>query len=420
MAKVFPFKGWRYNSENIQSLEHVFVPPYDVISPADQEQYYNLSSHSYIRINLNKGSGSERYFSAANTLNMWIGSGVLVEENLPAIYILSQSFKVNGFMVDRISCICTLKLSELGDTVLPHEQTIEKHLDDRYNLMESTAANSGQIFMCYKDEQMVLETVFSDIKDDPFFSVDLDGVGYKLWPITDKEVIGKFVSGLADKILVIADGHHRYKTALKYAKNHTSLKDSQQVMVTLVNSKNPGMQIMPTHRLLSGIDKSIEDIIKDVGTYFSVKEFTGADKLLSKIDMLDNPKSVLGLFHKESNTGLLLEFSAWDMLESRMADKSQSLRELDTNILHSFLLKDVFNIDTNKQEDLKYLSYLRGNKPALKMLEKEENYDVVCFVSPPSLDDVFSIAESRETMPQKSTYFFPKVYSGLVTRCINK
>jgi len=103
-----------------------------------------------------------------------------------------------------------------------------------------------------------------------------------------------------------------------------------------------------------------------------------------------------------------------------MADKSQSLRELDTNILHSFLLKDVFNIDTNKQEDLKYLSYLRGNKPALKMLEKEENYDVVCFVRPPSLDDVFSIAESGETMPQKSTYFFPKVYSGLVTRCINK
>ena len=103
-----------------------------------------------------------------------------------------------------------------------------------------------------------------------------------------------------------------------------------------------------------------------------------------------------------------------------MSDQSRELRELDTNILHSFLFKEVFNIDTNRQEDLNYLSYLRGNKSAIKMLDKEEDYDIVCFVNPPSLDDVFNIAEGGETMPQKSTYFYPKVYSGLVTRCFNK
>ena len=419
MAKVSPFKGWRYNPDIINQIEDVFVPPYDVITPEEQHQYYNKSPHSYIRINLNNALGNEKYYSAANTLNMWIGSGVLIEEDQPAIYIFSQSFTIDGSLVDRIGCICSLKLSELGETVLPHEQTIDKHLDDRYSLMESTSANSGQIFMCYKDEQMVLEELYNNIKNEPSISVTLDEVGYNVWPITDNVTIQKFVSMIDKKTLVIADGHHRYKTALKYAKNHKS-QDSQQVMVTLVNSKNPGMQIMPTHRLLTNMDKNIEDIKKDIMTHFSYKEFVGADKLLSEMKTLETQDCILGIYQKKSNTGLLLEFKSWDMLGKLMPDKSKSLRELDTNILHRFLLKDVFNIDTNRQDDLKHLSYLRGNKSAIDMLDKEENYDIVCFVNPPSLDDVFSIAEAGEVMPQKSTYFFPKVYSGLVTRCFNK
>ena len=138
------------------------------------------------------------------------------------------------------------------------------------------------------------------------------------------------------------------------------------------------------------------------------------------MDKADSQKNILGLYHRSSNTGLLLKFEAFDLLKSKMSDQSRELRELDTNILHSFLFKEVFNIDTNRQEDLNYLSYLRGNKSAIKMLDKEEDYDIVCFVNPPSLDDVFNIAEGGETMPQKSTYFYPKVYSGLVTRCFNK
>ena len=418
MAKIWPFKGWRYNKDIIEHLEDVFVPPYDVINSKEQHQYYNKSPHSYIRINLNNAPGDEKYFSAANTLNMWIGSGVLIEEDQPAIYIFSQTFKVNGSLVDRIGCICSLELSELGETVLPHEQTIDKHLDDRYKLMESTSANSGQIFMCYKDEQMVLETLHSNIKKEPSISIELDEVEYKLWPITDNNTIHTFSSMLKSKSLVIADGHHRYKTALKYAKNYIN-HDSQQVMVTLVNSENPGMQIMPTHRLLRNITKSLEDIKKDIGRYFSFDELVGVDNLYMEMKKRNNHKCILGLFHKESNKGLLLEFKSLDKLDTLMSHQSKSLRELDTNILHSFLLPDVFNIDTNRQEDLTHLSYLRGNKSALDMLEEEENYDVVIFVNPPSLDDVFSIAEAGEVMPQKSTYFFPKIYSGLVTRCFN-
>ena len=415
MAKVSAFKGWRYNHEIINDLKNVIVPPYDVITPEEQSQYYDASPHNYIRINLNNTAGEGKYSSAANTLNMWVGSGVLVEESQPAIYILSQSFLVEGNLVERIGCICALTLSELGDEVLPHEQTIDKHLDDRYKLMEATSANSGQIFMIYDDEKMVLENIHKSMTDIPVIDTKLDEIHYKIWAVKDENLIGQFIGALKDKKLVIADGHHRYKTALKYAKNNP-IPGSEKVMITLVNSNNPGMEILPTHRLIKEKDISVEDIKEKLVKDFTYEECDGLDQLLMKMKNQAGEKCTLGLFHKSSNTGLVLDFISWDSLELEMSDKSKELRELDTNVLHSFLLNNVFDIDTNNQDDLKYLSYLRGNNPPSEML-KTENYKIVCFVNPPSLDDVFNIAGKGEVMPQKSTFFFPKVFSGLVTRC---
>ena len=415
MAKISAFKGWRYNIDNIGNIEDVIVPPYDVITLEEQEGYYNKSPYNYIRINLNNSDGKEKYFSAANFLNMWIGSGILVEESKPAIYILAQSFLVNGKKVERVGCICALTLSDLGDEVLPHEQTIDKHLDDRYNLMESTSANSGQIFMCYDDRKMVLENIHENLKNDPSINAEFDDIAYKLWAVTDTKEIDQFINGLSDKKLVIADGHHRYKTALKYSKNNIT-SGSDKVMVTLVNSRNSGMDILPTHRVIKESGMTIETVKETISEHFSFEECNGAEELLSKMEDKKDEKCILGLYHRASNVGLLLMFNSWSELEKTMSDKSKNLRELDTNILHTFLLKDVFNIDTNNQEDLKYLSYLRGNKSPVEMLQKQK-YEFVCFVNPPSLDDVFRIAEGGEVMPQKSTYFFPKVYSGLVTRC---
>lgn len=176
------------------------------------------------------------------------------------------------------------------------------------------------------------------------------------------------------------------------------------------------MEILPTHRLIKEKDISIKDIKEKLIKDFTYEECDGVDQLLSKMKNQAGKKCTLGLFHKSSNTGLVLDFKSWNSLERKMPNKSKELRELDTNILHSFLLKNVFDIDTNNQDDLKYLSYLRGNNPPSEML-KAEDYKIVCFVNPPSLDDVFNIAGKGEVMPQKSTFFFPKVFSGLVTRC---
>ncbi len=153
---------------------------------------------------------------------------------------------------------------------------------------------------------------------------------------------------------------------------------------------------------------------------FQAESLDGVDALLAHMDSEPDRKGMIGLYHRESDTGLLLNFSGWNKLKTMLPDSIQTLRELNTNILHFFVLGSVFNVDTNDQEHLKHISYLRGNKPVWDMLKKKSNYSVACFVNPPSLEDVFNIAESGETMPQKSTFFFPKIYSGLVTRCFEK
>ena len=420
MANISPFKGWRYNSELINDYTKVIVPPYDVITADEQNDYYDTSPYNYIRINLNRSKGDERYIDAAKFLESWKNESVLVEESDVVIYILSQSFQQDGRSVDRVGCICALELTKLGDTVLPHEQTIEKHLDDRYRLMETTKANPGQIFMCYQDENLVLEKMYATLQNDPDIDCDLDEIRYRLWAVKDSESINQFKAFMSTKDVVIADGHHRYKTALRFYRNNPEINGADQVMVTLVNSSNPGMNVLPTHRLLSDVQLGIDDIITKLNHHFDVEKCAGPEKVINILEGENSFKGQIGIYHRVSDTGLLLNFHSWEVLNIMFPDQCKAAQELDTNILHSLVIKDVFGVDTSNQQDLKKLSYMRGNKPILELLKEENNFDVACFIQPPSLNEIFTIAEAGEKMPQKSTYFFPKVYSGLVTRCFSK
>ncbi len=417
MANIYPFKGWRYNSKLVNDFANVIVPPYDVISPSEQNTYYKKSPHNYIRINLNRSAGEDRYFDAANTLALWKNEGILIEEEKEALYILSQSFENEGKRIDRVGCICSLELTELGMSVLPHEQTNEKHLQDRYKLMETTNANPGQIFMCYQDDDLVLEGIYETLPHAPVIDCELDEIRYTLFVVTDADSISKFKTCISTKDVVIADGHHRYKTALRYYQNNPDISGAENVMVTLVNSNNPGMNVLPTHRLIKNVKIGIDEIMTSLQTHFDVEWFSGPEKVIKIVEDENNGKGQMGIYHRESNTGLLLNFHSWKELINVFNDQCQAAQELDTNILHSFVMKDVFGVDTSHQQDLKKLSYMRGNKPTINLLKEERHFDVACFVRPPSLDEIFTIAKAGETMPQKSTFFFPKVYSGLVTRC---
>ena len=314
MANIYPFKGWRYNSKLINDFTKVIVPPYDVISPSEQNAYYKKSPHNYIRINLNRSAGEDRYFDAANTLALWKNEGILVEEEKEALYVLSQSFENEGKRIDRVGCICSLELTELGISVLPHEQTNEKHLQDRYKLMETTNANPGQIFMCYQDDDLVLEGIYETLPHAPVIDCELDEIRYTLFVVTDADSISKFKTCISTKDVVIADGHHRYKTALRYYQNNPDISGAENVMVTLVNSNNPGMNVLPTHRLIKDVKIGIDEIMTSLQTHFDVEWFSGPEKVIKIVEDENNGKGQMGIYHRESNTGLLVNFHSWKEL----------------------------------------------------------------------------------------------------------
>ncbi len=420
MANISPFKGWRYSSNRIEKLSSVYVPPYDVITPEEQNHYYNTSLYNAVRLNLNREEGDDRYINAAKNLEEWKSGGILVQDETESIYIISQEFKYKDKNIQRIGCICALKLTELGKIVLPHEQTIEKYINDRYKLMETTLANTGQIFMCYKDETLGLEAIFGELEENPIIDVVMDEVHYKVWQVSDREQINRFKNVISGKNVVIKDGHHRYKTALRFMHAHPEIIGTDKVMVTLVNSNDPGMIVLPTHRLLKGINLNIDGIISGLKENFKIEKLAGPDGVVSAMENGLSKKGTFGVYHKESDTGLLLNFKHWEELNIMFSNVSKASRELDTNILHTFVLNHVFKIDTSNQEDLKHVSYIRGNKSTLELLQMEPNYDIACFVKPPTLEEIFSIAEAGEIMPQKSTFFFPKIYSGMVTRCFGE
>ena len=413
MVNIFPFKGWRFNTDIVSDLSQVIAPPYDVINDADQSALYERSPYNYVRIILNRSAGNERYSEAEKTFSEWKKNEILIQDTDPSVYLLCQSFHQAEQQIERTGFITKLKITKLGGQVLPHEQTISKHINDRYNLMKATKANTGQIFMSYRDQTRTVESIMGAYEDDiPLIDVVLDGIQYRLWRLTDEGEINTIQNVLAGTKAIIADGHHRYKTAYQYAHDHPEINGSDRVMVTLVNAYNDGMNVLPTHRIIRG--KPIDDdrFIKKIKGRFDIEKKSSAAELLNEMDQRRSSDTInLGVLTRVGNAYLL----SYKGKENWTRDLSTASQALDVNVLHQLILKPACGIDTRDQNDLGYLGYIRGNEPPMEMIKNVSDYDFIFFVNPPDLDQIFDVAETGETMPQKSTYFYPKVYSGLVT-----
>ncbi len=413
MVNIFPFKGWRFNTDIVSDLSQVIAPPYDVINDADQSALYERSPYNYVRIILNRSAGMGRYSEAAKTFSEWKKNEILIQDTDPSVYLLCQSFHQAEQQIERTGFITKLKITKLGGEVLPHEQTISKHINDRYNLMKATKANTGQIFMSYRDQTRTVESILEAYEDDiPLVDAVLDGIQYRLWRLTDEGEINTIQNVLAGTKAIIADGHHRYKTAYQYAHDHPEINGSDRVMVTLVNAYNDGMNVLPTHRIIRG--KPIDDdrFIKKIKGRFDIEKKSSAAELLNEMDQRRSSDTInLGVLTRVGNAYLL----SYKGKKNWTRDLSTASQALDVNVLHQLILKPACGIDTRDQNDLGYLGYIRGNEPPLEMIKNVSDYDFVFFVNPPDLDQIFDVAETGETMPQKSTYFYPKVYSGLVT-----
>jgi uncharacterized protein (DUF1015 family) len=435
MARIYPFRAWRYNPSAVR-LDDVVTQPYDKISPAMQQAYYQRSPYNLVRIILglpelfDAGDGENVYTRAARDLKAWREQGVLVQEKDPCIFAYAQRFKVPGtdLVKERRGFIALGKLHDYAEQVVfRHEQTLSKPKGDRLNLLKATHAHFGQIFMLYSDPANSVEKILYDGNGPAEAEVtDEYGVLHRLWRINDPAAIRLLTTAMADKKLIIADGHHRYETALNYSKQHAPATPAQTeystsqlpqpaypeaaVMMTFVNMDSDGLVILPTHRVvhsLEGFDPAA--FLRAAEEFFTVSPLPAAEAS-SYIEALGGQQGTA--FVAVTRAGAFLLRSRPEPVAAALADLPERQRQLDLSHLHSIVLDRLLGLDAEKVREQTNIRYLRDAAEAVDQVARGEA-NVAFLTNPVSMEQLREVAFAGDVMPQKSTDFFPKLLSGL-------
>lgn len=425
MAQIIPFRGYRYDPAIVGSISDVVAPPYDRVYPDVQAACYQRSPYNIVRIikGLAEDSDSEGnnvYTRAAEYLNEWIGKEVLVRESEAALYAYHQTYTFEGERLTRKGVIALGKLEP--EKVHAHEKTLTGPKEDRLKLMRATEANFGHIFMLYDDPTRSTEAALQVIVDSeaPVIEAeDGDGNSHQVWRITDAEVIGVIQEALSDKDLYIADGHHRYETAVTFlgeceqqSWQPVAAESFEVRMMTLFNVAEPGMSIRPIHRLVHGVEgfdgaaffqAAAEQF--DVQMHDSFEDMASATKL-------GRHQHTFGCIAGDSFVTLTLKDEAI-MDELVGSDRSLDYKRLDVSILHAAILDRLLGIDAQALEEQRNVTYTVDAEAGISMVTsgKEQLFFYLNATSP---EEVVRVADHNEKMPQKSTDFYPKLLTGLV------
>ena len=440
MARIYPFRAWRYNSSAVR-LEDAVTQPYDKISPAAQQAYYQRSPYNLVRIVLglpelfDAEKGESVYTRAARDFRAWREQGVLIQEKIPCIFAYAQRFQVPGTAIEkeRRGFIALGKLHDYADhVVFRHEQTLSKPKSDRLNLLKATRAHFGQIFMLYSDPAGSVEKILYEGSGPADAEVtDEYGVLHRVWRVADPATIRLLTTAMADKKLIIADGHHRYETALNYAKEHapaaTGSSESNThplpqpafpeaaAMMTFVNMDSDGLVILPTHRVVHSLAALNPD-------GFDPAAFARAAEAFFTVETLPEtePASFIATLRKEqapafvavTRAGAFLLRSRPDAANAALAAAPERQRQLDLTHLHSLILDRLLDLDAEKVREQTNLRYLRDASEAVEQVRRGEA-DVAFLTNPVSMGQLREVAFAGDVMPQKSTDFYPKLLSGL-------
>ena len=435
MARIYPFRAWRYNPSVVR-LDDVVTQPYDTISPAMQQAYYQRSPYNLVRIILglpelfDSERGESVYTRAARDFSAWREQGVLAQEKDPCIFAYSQRFKLPGTEIvkERRGFIALGKLHEYSEKVVfRHEQTLSKPKGDRLKLLEATHAHFGQIFMLYSDAAGSIEKILYDGAG-PADAETADDYGalHRLWKVSDPNIINLLTTAMADKKLIIADGHHRYETALNYSKEHspampakTESSTSQvpqpaypeaAVMMTFVNMDSDGLVILPTHRVvhsLANFDPTA--FARAAEEFFTVEPLHEAESS-SLISTLSGQKSTA--FVAITRAGAFLLCAKQEPVATALAHLPERQRQLDLSCLHSIVLDRLLGLNEENVREQTNLRYLRDAAEAVEQVRRGEA-DVAFLTNPVSMEQLKEVAFAGDVMPQKSTDFYPKLLSGL-------
>lgn len=422
MAKVFPFRAFRYNQEKIEDLSKVVTQPYDKIDSDLQKDYYEQSPYNIVRLIL--GKEDNRYQSAAKHLDNWIKEEILIQDQKPGFYIYTQEYEVEGEIFVRKGFVALGEL-EAGEGVKEHETTMEGPKADRLNLIRAVEANFGHIFMLYSDHKNEINNLLAKkMENEALVEVkDEDGNIHKVWKLEDNNFIEAIKGKMKNKSLYIADGHHRYQTALNYQKEcidkgwvADGVESFNHRLMTFINMDDPGLKVLPTHRLLYGIkDFKLNLFLKKAAEDFSINNFENKEEMYEYLDK-NKENKVFGFKAKKADDYYVFELENEDILNEIEDNYSKEYKKLDVSILHNILLDKYLGIDKEALAAKSNLDYIRYRDTALEKLE-EDKYQAAFILNPTSVKEVKKIADFGEKMPQKSTDFYPKLLTGLV---INK
>ena len=421
MAEVKGFKGVRY-SEKAGDISELCCPPYDIISEEQRRNYLSRNPHNIIRLELPK-EGDNPYKTASSVLGEWLKKEILVKDKEPSLYVYEEEFTVKGVKKSVKGVIARVKLEEFSKgIILPHEFTLSNAKEDRLNLMKATNFNFSQIYALYMDEShTTLNTLEQQSSGEPAQEfTDEQGVTHRLWIITDEKIIKKIADDFSERKLYIADGHHRYETALNYRnylRENGKVKEGDGCdyqMIYLVDMEHPGLVVYPTHRLVRELESFNKDrILEECKEYFSVEEKSDVDKMETELETLYNAGKKAFGFYCEGESWTLLTLKSFDALDNMLPDVSQASRELDVTVLHTLILENIMGIDKENMAKQINLTYTKSFDEAVKGVN-DGGFQCAFILNPTRVTEIRDVALAGEKMPQKSTYFYPKMITGMV------
>ena len=420
MAIIKAFKAMRFDTSKAGKIEELTCPPYDVISPAQRENYINTNKNNIIRLEL--PTGENPYKDAASLLDKWLSDGILKKDTNEAIYIYEEEFEAYGERKKFKGIISRVKLTPFSEgVVLPHENTLSKAKEDRFNLMKTTGCNFSQVYSLYIDEEHTTEAKLDLLtKDASNVQFDDGSVIHRLWIINDKVVIKSICDDFASRQLYIADGHHRYETALNYKNfcyenNLTNGSDDcDYIMMMLVDMDSDGLVVFPTHRLIHDVaDFNEEDLIEKCKEYFNVSSESNIALIEEELDKLYKENICAFALYTGKDSWMKLTLKDPSIMDELLKDESYAVRHLDVSVLHSLILERVLGIDKENMANQVNLTYTRSFDEAISSVNEEKS-QAAFILNPTRISEIRDVASAGEKMPQKSTYFYPKLITGLV------
>lgn len=424
MTKIKPFNAVIYNQEKVSGLATVVCPPYDVISPQEQERYHALNPYNLIHILLGKDSPEEdKYQRAQNYFREWLKNKILIQDEKPAVYFYGQQYTLKGERKIRFGFIGLLHLGDKGGpAAFCHEHTRVEPKQDRLKLLKRVKANLSPIFVIFADKKRLMQRVllkYIEGKEAFIDITDTEKINHKLWRIDSPEILEKIQNQMKNEDIFIADGHHRYEVACAYRdemkkkmERVTGDEDFNYVMAYFTNLDSRGLTILPIHRLVNAKPPAdIDNLLLKMKEYFNIEEIKDKQKFFFLMEAAGRAEHALGMYTGKKYR--LLRLKNIKLLSKLAGEIPPEIWALDVSILNHIILKNIMCIDLNDKANITFSPH---PQELIDSVDKNK-CAIAFFLNPVKAEQIIAVALKNEKMPTKSTYFYPKVLSGLV---INK